>query len=188
MRARRNIIIIENDTNNDNTNNTNDNILHNQNFDATFNSVGDFILTADKKTAIIHKNYIFEDVERNILKECDTGKMLAELHTYPIEHVYLKNQSNSKIEQIINSLPPTIKKITIRTNFTQLILFNYKKNVYEFCKIIELYNLPPCLKTFVIRINYDEPRSVDAIEILQTLKYKMLENTTLPFGCDLRIE
>lgn len=196
MRSRKTKIkIIENNNNNsDNDNNSNNNgsnnsIASNTDDGWEFENVGDFMLSKNKKYAIIHKSHIFESVDSLELLEVETDAILSEINLYPVENIHLTGQKNDKIEQIINSLPMTITKITIKMKATQIINLNDKTNTYAFNNFIKMYNLPSNLKSLAIKINKNYWQEyIDFNEFLNIFKQKMKENIKLPFGCDFRIE
>ena len=180
------ITIIENDSNIKDDSNKNQSISHDTN-DDSFEYVGDFMLTKNKKCAIIHKSHKLADIKLNLLQECDTKALLTEINLYPIENIYVRNQTNDKIEQIINSLPATVTKITIKMEIIQIICLS--ESSYKFYKLLKLYNLPPSLKFFVIKIQTKNTgANIDLVEFFNALKEKMMENNKLPFGCEFRIE
>jgi len=62
------------------------------------------MLSKNKKYAIIHKSYTFESVDLSKPQEVDIEVILSEINLHPVENIYITNQKNDKIEQIINSV------------------------------------------------------------------------------------
>lgn len=183
---RKKIKIIENNDKNGSYNNS---IASNTDNEHDFEYVGDFMLSKNKKHAIIHKSYTFESLNLLKLQEVDIEVILSEINLHPVENIYITNQKNDKIEQIINSLPMTVAKITIKMEATQIINLNDKTSTYTFNNFIKMYNLPSNLKSLTIKIkkNYEQ-KYIDLNEFFNSFKQKIKENVKLPFGCDFRID
>jgi hypothetical protein len=176
------IVIIENETDN--------------NKSAPFEDLGDFMLSKDKKHVIINKSHTINFFD-NSLTKCDTELMLVKINLYPVENVYIINQTIDRIEHIINLLSLTVEKITIKIESSKIMyscLCSEESCTHAHSHLIKLYNLPTNLKSLVIKINNifslnNNPKETnDFMNFLNMFKQKTLSNAKIPFNCDFRVE